>query len=603
MASHATVAGAGVVPVLAGARGRAATRSSAVKVNAARGAVAARPVSLPASAGARLGNAEQRVRVRFAYAPGAVRASVRVYAENGTLDPAEVRPAPRLARRTLANVEKRAPRVPARRAPRAAPASRVAPSNPTKLRLDALRDTWSLFSEEEKIRPPPPLLALHPLTPPSSPLHLSPQNGSRKSTLSASMQAPSMVKIGSQLGGGGAATLEKVGMDLSQQVSSVAAPKLADGGGGGNMGGGIKNGGGGGDGDEGDDDDYYDEGDDEEGDSNFLTTRAPLGEMYERDAINAVMQEWFKTLTSLPAAIRMAVEMGIVSSSQLVRFMSVDVRPSVVRAVSRSTPTAVSRAFVGRLMADPAFLWKLGFEQAVTIGGGIMYEAAHRGDRLRAEWDLAAANVAQLSLANAMTVWCLTPARSFGAAHKYGWQRVMDSIPNNAFDRCGPLRQYTMPMRAASFGTKALELSALGALTGGAFHGLNKGLVALHKKREGEDFEPAVPVPDLKTSMLGMGAYLGLSCNLRYQLIGGADRWMTERLTTLASAITATGLGRLANNHFGDQTRLFALGLPMHATAVRASTTKASSKKKKTVTKKVKKKKSKKAREAAAAMA
>ena len=65
--------------------------------------------------------------------------------------------------------------------------------------------------------------------------------------------------------------------------------------------------------------------------------------MYERDAINAVMGEWFKTLTSLPAAIRMAVEMGIVSSSQLVRFMSVDVRPSVVRAVSRATPTAVSR--------------------------------------------------------------------------------------------------------------------------------------------------------------------------------------------------------------------------------------------------------------------
>ena len=154
-----------------------------------------------------------------------------------------------------------------------------------------------------------------------------------------------------------------------------------------------------------------------------------------------------------------------------------------------------------------------------------------------------------------------------------------------------------MPMRAASFGTKALELSALGALTGGALHGLNKGS-CVHKKREGEDFEPAAPVPDLKTSMPGMGPP-GLSCNLRYQL-GGADRWMTERPTTLASAITATGLGRLANNHFGDQTRPRA-GLPMHAT-VRASTTKASSKKKKTVTK-VKKKKSKKAREAAAAMA
>lgn len=323
-----------------------------------------------------------------------------------------------------------------------------------------------------------------------------------------------------------------------------------------------------------------------------------MEESYDRNAINAVLEEWFKTLGDVPAAIRMAIEMGIVSSMQLVRFMSVDVRPSVVRAVSRSTPWA-SRAFVGRLMADPAFLWKLAFEQTVTIGGGIMYEAAHRGDNLKAEWDLAAANILQLSLANAMTVWCLTPSRSFGAAHKFGWQRVMEAIPNNAFDKCGPLRQYTMGMRAASLGAKAAELSALGAITGGLFHGVNKGLVALHKRRDGEEFEPSIPVPDLKTSMLGMGAYLGLSCNLRYQLIGGADRWMTERLTTLASAITATGLARLANNHFGDQTRLFALGLPIHATAVRSTAVQPTKKKTKTVKRQKRVKKQKKESEAA----
>jgi hypothetical protein len=62
-----------------------------------------------------------------------------------------------------------------------------------------------------------------------------------------------MAKIGRQLGGGGAATLEKTGMDTSQQIS-VSSPKLADNGGGGMPPGGIKNGGGGGDGDEGDDD-------------------------------------------------------------------------------------------------------------------------------------------------------------------------------------------------------------------------------------------------------------------------------------------------------------------------------------------------------------
>lgn len=80
---------------------------------------------------------------------------------------------------------------------------------------------------------------------------------------SASMATPSMAKIGRQLGGGGSATLEKVGMDLSSAQQQSTQPKLADGGGNGGAGGGVKNGGGGGDGDEGDDDDYYDEGDDE----------------------------------------------------------------------------------------------------------------------------------------------------------------------------------------------------------------------------------------------------------------------------------------------------------------------------------------------------
>ena len=52
-----------------------------------------------------------------------------------------------------------------------------------------------------------------------------------KSQFHAAMRIPNtaMAKIGRQLGGGGAATLEKVSMDLSSSVQSVAAPKLSDG--------------------------------------------------------------------------------------------------------------------------------------------------------------------------------------------------------------------------------------------------------------------------------------------------------------------------------------------------------------------------------------
>ena len=113
-----------------------------------------------------------------------------------------------------------------------------------------------------------------------------------------------MAKIGRQLGGGGAATLEKVSMDLSSSVQSVAAPKLSDGDNGGNNRGKINNGGGGGDGER----------------RRRLVRRRRRRrrrrrihffeedpETFEREAIQAVLSEWFKTIASLPAGLRMAV--------------------------------------------------------------------------------------------------------------------------------------------------------------------------------------------------------------------------------------------------------------------------------------------------------
>jgi hypothetical protein len=76
---------------------------------------------------------------------------------------------------------------------------------------------------------------------------------------------PTAVDIGRQLGGskgGGAAVLERSGLDLIQASQEFSA-KTDDTGGDGGNGGSIKNGGGGGDGDEGDDDEYRDDGDEE----------------------------------------------------------------------------------------------------------------------------------------------------------------------------------------------------------------------------------------------------------------------------------------------------------------------------------------------------
>ena len=77
----------GVMPVVAAARGRATACTTTTKATASRTGAGVRPAGLARVSG----TGEQRVTVRFAYGPGAIRASVKVCAESSTMDPAEVR--------------------------------------------------------------------------------------------------------------------------------------------------------------------------------------------------------------------------------------------------------------------------------------------------------------------------------------------------------------------------------------------------------------------------------------------------------------------------------------------------------------------------------
>lgn len=190
------------------------------------------------------------------------------------------------------------------------------------------------------------------------------------------------------------------------------------------------------------------DGDGDGGDDSFF--RKVFGELYDAASINAVLQEWYKTMADMPAILRQAAQMGLFSSAALVRFLAMDVRPNVTRFVTRSLPPAVSscsldhllciavrqpcsitqacwhasgcainssqiclhshpppsasvsyvqvsREVVGRLMADPAFMQKLVLEQMITISSSLVYEAKVRGNNFWKELDLVAANVVCLS--------------------------------------------------------------------------------------------------------------------------------------------------------------------------------------------------------------
>lgn len=364
---------------------------------------------------------------------------------------------------------------------------------------------------------------------------------------------PVMKKGYSSLGG---VTLEKAKLDLSQ-TSKTFTPQTADGDGGGDIG--KKNSHGGGDGgdDGGDDDDYFgdfDEGDDGD-EGGFFRRRTVFQEVFDRKIVEAVMQEWYRTMSDLPAGLLQAFEMGLISSAQMVRYLSMNARPTVARFVSRALPQAVSRAFIGRMIADPAFLHKMFLEQATTICCSAWWELNHRKDRIKQEWDLALMNVLTVSLCNAAIVWSLAPCRSYGTTFQFNLQNTLQKLPNNIFERNYPLREFDLQKRIHSFFYKAAELCMVG-MAAGAANGALSNLIS--SKKEGRS---SIVVPSVSTSSLSYGAFLGLSGNLRYQMLYGLERALHDHFDVLGVVIFASAALRILNIQIGDFTRLAWLGL------------------------------------------
>ncbi|KAK8530076.1 hypothetical protein V6N12_060834 [Hibiscus sabdariffa] len=364
------------------------------------------------------------------------------------------------------------------------------------------------------------------------------------------------VMKGGQYGAFGAVTLEKGKLDLTQK-QTTSSPELATGGGGGDIGKKINHGGGDGGDDDGDDDDYFDDFDDDgEGDEDGLFRRRMfLEELFDRKFVDAVLNEWHKTMMDLPAGFRQAYEMGLVSSAQMVKFLAINARPTTSRFISRTLPQGMSRAFIGRMLADPAFLYRLLLEEVATIGSSVWWEVKNRKDRIKQEWDLALMNILTVAACNALVVWSLAPCRSYGNTFQFDLQNTLQKLPNNIFERSYPLREFDLQKRIHSLFYKAAELSIVG-LAAGAVQGSLSNFLASKKKEK-----LSVTIPSVGTNALGYGAFLGLYANLRYQLLCGFDQAVVNHFDVIGVALFFGTALRVLNVQLGERSRLAWLGV------------------------------------------
>eukprot|EP00270_Netrium_digitus_P005412 TRINITY_DN1710_c0_g1_i1.p1 TRINITY_DN1710_c0_g1~~TRINITY_DN1710_c0_g1_i1.p1 ORF type:complete len:622 (-),score=207.16 TRINITY_DN1710_c0_g1_i1:239-2104(-) len=387
------------------------------------------------------------------------------------------------------------------------------------------------------------------------------ENGEMMVNLTVPASMASMVPVMKKGYGsfGGGVTLERSKLELSTQQTKTS-PQVDLGGGGGNTGNKNFHGGGDGGDDGGDDDDYFGEDDGDDGDEDGILRKIAIVELFDRATVEAVLQEWYRSIKNLPAGMVRAVELGLVSSAQIARFLSMDARPTIVRAVSRCCPEEVSRAFIGRMIADPAFLYKFALEQTVTIVIAAWNEVQSRGKKLKDEWEFAAANVAMAAACNAAAVWSIAPSRSYDSTARAEWRQALQKLPNNMFDKSYPLREFTLKGRVGCLFVRAAEMSLVGTAVG-AVGALAQDLLLKLRQRRDPAFEPSMkPVP-VGTSAQAYGAFLGLSANLRAQLLCGMDRAMVENLTSIPLALMGTTALRSLNIHLGVPSLHILLGL------------------------------------------
>lgn len=183
------------------------------------------------------------------------------------------------------------------------------------------------------------------------------------------------------------------------------------------------------------------------------------------------------------------------------------------------------------------------------------------------ELDYALINSVGMMAAVGATVWITAPSRAYGAVHKFPWQQMLANLPHCVFDASGPLRHYSNTARLGGFFASMAQLSAVGAIAGGATSLASQACVKAHEAMDPEYRGPSVPVADAARSSAGLGAFFAVNANTRYQLLGGMDRYLFAHTNFLWTYMGMTLLSRGLFTAAGEASRPWWQGLTTDAAA------------------------------------
>ncbi|RZC72949.1 hypothetical protein C5167_048429 [Papaver somniferum] len=207
-----------------------------------------------------------------------------------------------------------------------------------------------------------------------------------------------------------------------------------------------------------------------------------------------------------------------------------------------------------RMLADPAFLFKVGTEIVIDSCCATFAEVQKRGKDFWAEFELYVADLLVGIVVNIALVGMLAPYVRFGqGSASQGllgrMQHAYAALPSSVFEVERPGCRFSAQQRIATYFYKGLMYGAVGFGCGLVGQGIANFIMTT--KRSINKAEDDIPVPPLIKSAALWGVFLAVSSNTRYQVVNLLERLVET--SPVGKRVPAASLGftvgiRFANN-------------------------------------------------------
>ncbi|GAB4819025.1 hypothetical protein N2152v2_006071 [Parachlorella kessleri] len=188
-----------------------------------------------------------------------------------------------------------------------------------------------------------------------------------------------------------------------------------------------------------------------------------------------------------------------------------------------------------RVAADPQFAYKVFIEQVIGVGASVAGDMAGRPNWGLNELDFVFATLVVGSIVNFALMWLLAPtASATGGASLGFFQRLFTEhnlvalgAPGGHMFQPG----FSVGSRLINFVYKGFIFAFIGLCSGLVGTAMSNGLVALRKQLD-PNFETKNTPPNVVGNASCWALHMGLSSNLRYQILNGLDMVLQPRIPT-----------------------------------------------------------------------